>query len=209
MCSCILYMHISAYAHIHIQAHSLMRALTLSCARTRARTRIHIHTTHTGARAQTRMHPGTRRPDYARPYEPAHEHACMRTHTRKHTRTCKHARYAHARNHMQTCARTTCMHAYASDICTHVPAQCSYMRTYAHARTRLHIRPHSCKHTPTYFGCALADWGHTPALDVDDVRCVHVSVRQACSGCVSGSAANALGGQNLEVCSFLCPWWFL
>ena len=28
-------------------------------------------------------------------------------------------------------------------ICTHVPAQCSYMRTYAHERTRLHIRQHS------------------------------------------------------------------
>ena len=126
-----------------------MRALTLSCVRTHARTRMYMNTTHTGARAQTRMHPGTRRPDYARTHAPAHEHACMRTHTRKHTRTCKHAhahpRYAHARNHMQTCARTTCMHVYARGICTHVPAQCSYMRTYAHARTRLHIRPHSCK----------------------------------------------------------------
>ena len=91
MCLCILYMHISAYAHTHIQAHSLMRALTLSCARTHARTRMHMHTTHTGARAQTRMHPGTRRPDYARTHAPAHEHVCMRTHTRKHTRTCTHA----------------------------------------------------------------------------------------------------------------------
>jgi len=117
MCSCILYMHISVYAHTHIQAHALMRALTLSCARTRTTTRMHIHTTHTGARAQTRMHPGTRGPDYARTHAPAHEHACMRTHTRKHTRTCTHAhahpRYAHARSHMQACARTMYMHAYA------------------------------------------------------------------------------------------------
>ena len=137
------FIHVSAYAHTHIQAHSLMRALTLSCARTHARTRM----THTGARAQTRMHPGTRRPDYARTHAPAHEHACMRTHTRKYTRTYKHAhahpRYAQARNHMQACARTTCMHAYARGICTHVPAQCSYMRTYAHERTCLHIRQQS------------------------------------------------------------------
>ena len=41
------------------------------------------------------------------------------------------------------------------------------------------------------------------------MRCVHVSVRQACNGCVSGSAASALEGRNLEVCSSLCPWWFL
>jgi len=48
-----------------------------------------------------------------------------------------------------------------------------------------------------------------PAMDVDDVRCVHVSVRQAFNGCVSGSPAYALEGQNLEVSSSLCPWWFL
>ena len=47
-----------------------------------------------------------------------------------------------------------------------------------------------------------------PVMDVDDMRCVHVSVRQACSGCVSGSAAYALGGRNLDVCSSFCPWWF-
>jgi len=163
---CILYVHISAYAHTRIQAHSLMRAFTLSCARTNARTRMHMHTTHTGARAQTRMHPGTRGPDYARTPAPAHEHACMRTHTRKHTRTCTHVhaqpRYARACSHMQTCARTMYMHAFARGTCTHAPVQCSCMCTYAHARTRLHMRPHSCKHTPTYFGCALIDWGHTP-----------------------------------------------
>jgi len=114
------------------------------------------------------MHPGTRRPDYAHTHTPAQEHACMRTHMHKHTRTCTHAhahpRYAHARSHMQACARTMYMHAYARGTCTHAPAQCSYMRTYAHARTRLHMRPHSCKHTPTYFGCVLTDWVHTPAV---------------------------------------------
>jgi len=183
MCLCIVYMPICAYAHTHIQAHFLMRALTLTCARTHARTRMHMYSTHTGARAQTRMHPGTRRPDYARTHAPAHEHVCMRTHTRKHTCTCKHAhahpRYAHVHKHMQVCVRTTCMHAYARGICMHAPAQCPYMRTcahtcthtpaqcscmctYAHARTRLHMRPHSCKHTPTYFDCALTDWGHAP-----------------------------------------------
>jgi len=159
-------MHISAYAHTHIQAHSLMRPLTLSCARTRVRTRTHIYTTHTGARAQTRIHPDTRGTDYARTHAPAHEHAYMRTHTRKHTRTCTHVyahpRYAHGRSHMQVCARTMYMHAYALGTCTHAPAQCSYMCTYAHARTHLHMRPHSCTTTPTYFGCALTDWGHTP-----------------------------------------------
>jgi len=50
---------------------------------------------------------------------------------------------------------------------------------------------------------------HVPAMDVDDVRCVRVSVRQACNGCVSGSAAYALEGQNLEVRSSVYPWWFL
>ena len=44
-----------------------------------------------------------------------------------------------------------------------------------------------------------------PAMDEADVRCVHVSV----SGCVSGSVAHALEGWNREVCSSLCPWWFL
>ena len=59
------------------------------------------------------------------------------------------------------------------------------------------------------FGCMghrVQSWRRAvPAMDVDDVRCVHVSVRQTCNGCVSGSAANAPGGQNFEVCSFLCP----
>jgi len=43
-------------------------------------------------------------------------------------------------------------------------------------------------------------------MDVDDVYCVHVPVRQTCSVCVSGSAASALEGRILEVCSSLCPW---
>ena len=110
MCLCIVYMPICAYAHTHLQAHFLMRALTPTRARTHARTRIHMYSAHTGARAQTRMHPGTRRPDYARTHAPAHEHVCMRTHTRKHTCTCKHAhahpRYAHVHKHMQVCVRT-------------------------------------------------------------------------------------------------------
>jgi len=38
------------------------------------RMRIHMHTTHTSARAQTRMHPGTRGPGLARTHAPAHEH---------------------------------------------------------------------------------------------------------------------------------------
>jgi len=48
-----------------------------------------------------------------------------------------------------------------------------------------------------------------PAMDVDDVRCVLVPVRLACSVYVSGSAACALEGRNLEVCTSLCPWRFL
>jgi len=60
-----------------------------------------------------------------------------------------------------------------------------------------------------YMGRRVQSWRAVPGMDVDDVRCVHVPVRQACNGCVSRSAANALGGRILEVCSFLCPWWFL
>ena len=153
MCLCILYIHKSAYAHTHVQAHSLMRVLTLSCARTHARTHIPMYTTHTGARAQTRMHPGIRRPDYARTHAPAHEHACMRTHARKHTRTCKHAhahpRYAHARSHMQACARTMCcMHTHAAHarMYPHNAHTCVRTRTREHAytcaRTRVNTRPH-------------------------------------------------------------------
>ena len=156
------------HAHIRVCPHTYTSAFPHEGTHTfvRARTRMHMHTTHTGARAQTRMHPGTRGPDYARAHAPAHEHACMHTHTRKHTRTCTHAhahpRYAHARSHMQACARTMHMHAYARGTCTHAPAQCPCMCTYAHVRTRLHMRTHLYKHTPAYFGCALTDWGHNP-----------------------------------------------
>ena len=45
-----------------------------------------------------------------------------------------------------------------------------------------------------------------PAMDVDDVRFSNVPVRQAYSVCVSESAALALEGWNLDVCSSLCPW---
>ena len=43
-------------------------------------------------------------------------------------------------------------------------------------------------------------WRAVTAMDVDDVRCVHVSVHQACNGCVSESTTYALEGLNLEVC---------
>ena len=36
------------------------------------------------------------------------------------------------------------------------------------------------------------------AMDEADVRCVHVSVRQACNGCVSGSALMRLGVRILR-----------
>ena len=91
-----------------------MRALTLSFARTHARTRMHMHmhTTHTGARVQTRMNPGTRGPDYAR----THEHACMRTHTRKHTQS-----HASIRPHnVHACIRTWHMHACTRTMLVHV-----------------------------------------------------------------------------------------
>jgi len=159
------------HTHIHVRPHTYTSAFshegTYTFVRAHPRENAHAHEYDAYGRARADTHaPWPRWPDHARTHAPAHEHAFMRTHTRKHTRTCKHAhahpRYAHARNHMQACSRTTCMYAYACGICTHVPAQCSYMRTYAHALTRLHIRPHSCKHTPTYFGCVLTDWGHTP-----------------------------------------------
>jgi len=75
------------------------------------------------------------------------------THARIRAKMCIHMQMTHT--------STKYMHAYARGTCTHAPAQYSYMRTYAHAQTRLYMRPHSCKHTPTYFGCALTDWGHT------------------------------------------------
>ena len=145
-------MPICVYAHTHIQAHFLMRALTLSCARTHARTRMHMYTTHTNARAQTRIHPGTRRPDYARTHAPAHEHVCMRTHTRKHTRTCTHAHAPALRTctqthtsmrplnvhacirtrHMHTCTRTMHMHVYVRARANTLAHAHGLVQTHAH-----------------------------------------------------------------------------
>ena len=45
-----------------------------------------------------------------------------------------------------------------------------------------------------------------PTMGVDDVRWVHVLVRQACSVGVSGSADVAHEVLNFEVFSSLCPW---
>ena len=176
MCSCILYMHLSVYAHIHIQAHSLMRALTLSCVRTRARTRMHMHTTHTGARAQTRMHPGIGDHSSSSYWFSNKQHylSC----TLAHVGPTTHA-HTHPRMNTQACARTranTPAHAHMrthpryaqhASTCMHASAQCTCMYTHVHARTRLHMRTHSCKHSPIYFGCAgcaITDWGRTPQL---------------------------------------------
>ena len=140
MCSCILYMHISAYAHIHIQAHSLMRALILSCARTHARTRIHMHTTHRGARrhACTLAHVG--------PTMHAHTHPRMNTHACARTRANT---PAHA--HMRTRTHATHVHAVT---CKHAPAQCTCMHTHA-AHARMH--PHNAQ--PTH---VAGHRGHAP-----------------------------------------------
>ena len=43
------------------------------------------------------------------------------------------------------------------------------------------------------------------AVDVDDVQCLYVPARQACSVCVFGLAAFAREGLNLELCLSLCP----
>jgi len=55
-------------------------------------------------------------------------------------------------------------------------------------------------------GCKVQSWLRAvPAMDVDDVRCIRVPIRQACSVCVSESAALALEGLNIDVCLSLCP----
>jgi len=87
-------------------------------------------------------------------YTSVFSHEDTYTYARAHPRENVHAHMMHM--------STKYMHAYARGTCTRAPTQCSCMCRYAHARTRLHMRPHSCKHTPTYFGCALTDWGHTP-----------------------------------------------
>jgi len=150
-----IYIHISVYAHIHIQVYSLMKAHTHTRMRICARMRTRIHTTHTSARAQTGMHSDTRGPNHARTHAPAHEHACMCMHTCNtpaHPCMRRHTRHAHARRHMH------------AGTCTHAPAQ-MHMHAYARARANTHAqsaRPRAT--TPTYFCCALADWGHTPQL---------------------------------------------
>jgi len=71
----------------------------------------------------------------------------------------------------------------------------------------LGLLPHNFCRTMWFLQCGFSDMGRrvqswrraVPAMDVDDVRCVHVSVRQTCNGCVSGSADCALEGQNPEV----------
>ena len=136
------------HAHIRVCPHTYTGAFPhegtytfVTC----ARTRMHMHTTHTGVRAQTRMHPGTRGPDYARTHAPAHEHVGMRTRPRKHTRTCTHAHSPALRTctqthasmrplnvhacirtrHMHACTRTMLIHAYVrarANTPTHTPA---------------------------------------------------------------------------------------
>ena len=125
----------SCILYMHLSVHAHS---THTRARIHTRMRTHMHMTHSSAHVQTRMHPGTCGPDHARTHAPAHEHACMHVHA--------HALCTHAGTYM------------------HAPAQYTCMYTYAHAQTHLHTRTHSCKHTPTYFGCALTDWSHTPQL---------------------------------------------
>ena len=71
-------------------------------------------------------------------------YSLMRAHTHTHAhiraRMCIHIHMTHT--------STKYMYAYARSTCIHTPAQCSYMRTYTHARTRLHMRPHSCNTLP-------------------------------------------------------------
>jgi len=117
--------------YIYKSVYSLMRALTLPRARIRARIHMYMNTTHTSARAQTRMDPGTRGPNHARTHTPVHEHACMRMHTCKHTRTCMHA-HAHAlRTYTQA-------HAYMRP---HNACMCPHN---VHAFIRTRTREHTC-----------------------------------------------------------------
>jgi len=85
-----IYIHISIHAHIHIQVYSLLKACTHTRMRICMRMHTFMHLTHANARAQTRIHSDTRGTEHVRTHAPAHEHACMCTHTRKHTRTCMH-----------------------------------------------------------------------------------------------------------------------
>ena len=143
---CILSIHISAYAHTHIQAHFIMRALTVSCARTHARTRMHMNTTHTGARAQTRIHPGN-----VGPTTHAHTHPRMNTHTCARTRanTPAHANMR-TRTHATHMRAITCKYAPAQRACMHTHA--AYTRMYphnAHTCARTRTREHACTYART------------------------------------------------------------
>jgi len=164
MCSFILYMPIFVYAHVHIQVHSLMRALTLSLTYIRARIRMHMLTTHTSARAQTRMHPGTSGPDHARTHAPAHEHACMRTHTCKHTRTCLHAHapVLHTCTQAHACIRPHNVHTHAAHACMrpHNIHACICTCTRKHTCTCARTLANTCPHILL----RANKWGHTPHL---------------------------------------------
>ena len=142
----------------------LLRALTLSRARIYARMRMHMYTTHTSARAQTRMHHGTRGPDHARTHAPAHEHACMRTHTRKQTRTCLHAHTSALRTCTQAHAymRPHNVHTHAAHACTrpHNVHACIRTRTREHTCTCARTRVNTCPHILL----RANRWGHTPQL---------------------------------------------
>ena len=70
-------------------------------------------------------------------YEGTYTYA--RAHPRENVHTHTHDAYEHK---VHVCIRTQHMHAYTRTILMHV--------CYTYARTRLHMRPHSCKHTPTY-----------------------------------------------------------
>jgi len=98
----------------------------------------------------------------AHPRENAHVHAHdAYEHPRMNTHACARIR---ANTPAHACMRTHMRYAQHAGTCMHAPAQCTCMHMHAHARTHLHMRTHSCKHMPTYFCCALTDWGHTPQL---------------------------------------------
>ena len=156
------------HAHIRVRPHTYTSAFphegTCTFVRAHPRENAHAHARDAYRRARADMHAPWHTWARLRTHPRMNTHVCTRTraNTPAHAHMRTHPRYTHARSPMQACARTMHMHAYARGTCTHAPAQCTCMRTYTHARTRLHMCTHSCKHTPTNFGCALTDWGHTP-----------------------------------------------
>ena len=98
-------MCIHSWRHIHIRAYASARECIRSCT-WRTRTRVHRH-----AYTLTRVGPTT----YAHTHPRMNTHACARTRANALTHACvrTHTRYAHARRHMHSCARTMRMHAYA------------------------------------------------------------------------------------------------